>query len=172
MNKYSLPHRLIHWLTALLFITLFVLVNLGENFPKGSLERIFYINWHKTLGVTVFFLTIIRVIVKISFKTPEKFVISKWQKILSTAVHHSLYLVTLLMPLTGYMMSCAAGYGVKWFGVINLPNPFSEKNKEIAHLFHEAHEVGATIVLVLLGLHLAGVIFHVVKKESVLGRML
>ncbi|MFT5427113.1 MAG: cytochrome b561, partial [Gammaproteobacteria bacterium] len=50
---------------------------------------------------------------------------------------------------------------------------FAEKNEQLQHLFHEVHEYGGLILVIIIGLHvLAALKHHLLNKDNTLNRML
>jgi len=86
--------------------------------------------------------------------------------------HWLLYLVLVGMPVSGYLLSAAAGHTVSYFGLFTLPGlPRDEALAHGAEWLHVA--VGQWAVYALVLLHLLGTAWHVaVRRDGVLERML
>ncbi len=98
--------------------------------------------------------------------------IGRLQHIAAKAVHGLLYLWLLAMPLSGWIMSNAAGYPVKVFGLFTMPTLLGP-DKTIGGYAHEAHHLLATVGLVLIALHTVAALFHhYVLKNDTLRRMM
>ena len=92
-----------------------------------------------------------------------------WEKRFATAAHHGLYLLMILIPLTGILMSIGSKYGVKWFGIKILPGIDSTPMRE---LFYEFHEIFGQLLLLILIFHILGALKHsIVDKDGTLRRM-
>ena len=58
------------------------------------------------------------------------------------------------------------------FGVLPLPSPVG-KNEELAKLLSLLHSIGAITIVLLIGAHLMGVIYHTfIRRDGLLHRML
>ena len=58
MHRYTKTAILLHWLTALLIISGFVLGLIMTDIPGITPTKLKYYSWHKWLGVTVFALAV------------------------------------------------------------------------------------------------------------------
>jgi cytochrome b561 len=89
---------------------------------------------------------------------------------LSHFVHWGLYLMLLLVPIGGYL---AISYG-RYLDVFGLPLPaVTVQDKEFSKELFEFHELGATMLLALVGLHIIAAGYHrFVRKDRVVERML
>ena len=52
--RYSSASITMHWAMVLLFIVVYVLVNLADGFEKGSAQRQSARDWHATFGLLIF----------------------------------------------------------------------------------------------------------------------
>lgn len=163
----------LHWSMAVLILGLFCLGWYMEDLPVGTEERTYFFKLHKSLGLTVFLLLILRIIWSILVQKPAlPGSLTAWQRKLATAVHHSLYLFMLIQPLTGFISSTFTKYKTSFWGLFKLPK-LAEENKEWNEFFTQIHEISSVILLILIILHLAGAFaFLYSKHENVLKRML
>jgi cytochrome b561 len=129
--------------------------------------------WHKWAGMTVLFLSVLRIVWRTSHPAPgypENMAL--WQVRASKLVQWSLYLLLFAVPLTGWLFSSAAGYSVFYFNLIHLPD-LVEKNKELADQLHEIHESLNWALLGLFVVHVAAALkHHFIDKDHVLIRMI
>ena len=171
VERYNTTLIIIHWIMALLILGMIGLGFYMVGLEKGSAERSYFFALHKSIGLTLALLVAVRLFWRIRSgvpKLPET--IKSYEKKLSAMVHHSLYLMLFLQPLSGYISSSFSGYKTKFWG-IPLPH-WGWKNKDLNNLFTEIHEICAFLLITLLVLHIAGVIHHVMKKETyILKRM-
>ena len=191
-NKYNNVAVLLHWLIGLTIILMFILGWYMHELPKQAPKvssfdffdlgiytvqlaeevsvRTFYYNLHKSIGVTLLLLIFFRVYWRVTHavpKAPKK--MSIWETRLMTSVHHGLYLLMVLIPVSGIIMSVGSKYGIHWFGIPFLPGIDHTPTRE---LFKEFHEILGQIMILLLVLHILGVIKHIaVGKENILKRI-
>ena len=132
--------------------------------------RTFYFNLHKSLGITILGLIAFRVFWRLTHPAPALIKTMKaWEKKLANATHHALYLIMVLVPVSGVAMALYSKYGIKWFGI-----PLAEGlgDDAMRDIFKNAHEIIGIILLILLGLHILGVLKHTfVNKDGTLKRM-
>jgi len=138
---------------------------------KESSPRAFYFNLHKSIGITLLGLIVIRILWRITHNPPALLTSYKaWERKLSTSAHHLLYLLMVLVPLSGLIMSVAGKYGVKWFGLDFIAGI---ENKPIREIFHETHEIAGLIFLAIIVLHILGALKHkFIDKDETMQRML
>lgn len=172
LSKYSLPMRIMHNFSAILFlITLIFGILLEKKVINGQ-----YFYLHKSLGITVFILVIIRIIIKLNTKNiPETYFSKEIEWILAKFVSYGLYLCLLLMPLSGYLMS--AFYGgksgsINFFNIFKIPF-FNEKNQILSGFFNSAHEYITYFSIFLIFLHIIGSFKHlIVEKDNIFKKMI
>lgn len=138
---------------------------------KESSPRAFYFNLHKSIGITLLGLIVIRILWRITHNPPALLTSYKaWERKLSTSAHHLLYLLMIVVPMSGLIMSVAGKYGVKWFGLDFIAGI---ENKPIREIFHETHEIAGLIFLAIILLHILGALKHkLIDKDETMNRML
>jgi cytochrome b561 len=127
---------------------------------------------HKSVGITVLALALLRLIWALSNTAPKMLGLEKpWEKLAARGVHGLLYLCLFLMPLSGWVMSSAAGYPVSVFGLFTLPDLVGA-DKDLHELAEEVHEITAYAFMGLIAAHAgAALMHHFVKKDRTLIRM-
>jgi cytochrome b561 len=138
--------------------------------------------WHKSFGVLIAFFVIWRIYwrMKNGWPAPVRDYPSL-EKVLSKLTHYILIIGTLLMPISGFLMSAVGGHGVDFFGmelVARNPAPTDPAeviahNGAVAGSAHTLHEVAGYLIVLALLLHIAGAFkHHIVDKDGTLRRML
>lgn len=192
-SRYTKTAMLLHWLIALGIFSMFGLGWFMSELPKEAPEqlsydlfnfgvftwdlakaatpRTFYFNFHKSIGVTILVLIVIRLLWRITHQPPAlPASLKKWEVKLSKGTHHFLYLLMFAMPISGLIMAVSSKYGVKWFGIKILPGLDSETLRDV---FHEAHEIIGIVLVCIVLLHIAGTLKHkFIDKNDILKRML
>jgi cytochrome b561 len=165
LHKYILPLRILHWLMAFSLIAMVTGGFLMTEIPSDNEMRITIYNLHKSFGVLLFFLVALRLSLRLFSKLPKlPNEISSIEQKLAKLGHYALYFVMFAMPISGYLMSCYYGIGVKFFG-ISLPN-FLPINVDNAMLAKEMHEIFADLLIILVIIHILAVVKHF-KKDKV-----
>ena len=98
-----------------------------------------------------------------------------WEAAVAKVTHWIFYFLMLAIPLTGWGMHSAGSGGkpVSMFGLFDFPALPVGSDKPTIGLFHELHEVTATAMLVLLGLHVLAALKHqFLDRDGTMARML
>lgn len=171
-DGYSALSISLHWLTLLLLIAVYALMELKGVYPKGSAPREAMKDWHYILGLSVFCLVWLRLGTR--FSGPSPMVVPAMpagQALLAKAMHLALYALMIALPLLGWLTLSASGTAVPFWG-LELPALIA-KNKDTAKLLKEIHETLANAGYFLIGLHAAAALFHhYVKRDNTLKLML
>lgn len=179
-QRYGDVAVLFHWLIAAVIIGLLVVGKLLGTLEENDPLRYQLTQWHKSFGISVLLLSVLRVLWRLFNKPPpEPPGIPNWQMKAASATHFLLYVLMLGIPLTGWIMVSASPLNLETvlFNVIEWPHlpMFQEMaNREaIAGAFHGYHELAANLLIVLLLGHMGAALkHHFVDKDSVLLRML
>lgn len=174
MSKTSLT---LHWLVALGMIAL-----LGIGIFMAETEAYGLYPIHKSVGVLILLIVIPRIFNRLRNGWPPAAAEYKpSEKLLSSIVHYLLIIGTLLMPVSGAMMSALGGYGIDVFGLElvaqnfnpSSPEEFMPINADIASLASQVHSLTGYVLVAAIILHIAGAFkHHFVDKDGTLKRML
>ncbi len=172
MEKYSLSARWLHWSIAGLLLVQIPLAWYMVDLPLGP-DKLEKYTWHKSLGMLLFALGVIRLVRGlVGSRPPLPVDTPRYQKILARTVQVLLYLVIVIMPISGWLMSSAADVPVKLFGLLTLP-PLIAPDKALVEVFEEIHEAQAFALLTLVSLHFLGALkHHFINRDNVLHTML
>jgi cytochrome b561 len=170
-QRFSIPSIAMHWLMVLVFIGIYIAVNLIDVFPKGSDSRQLAKNLHFSLGLLVFGLFWLRVAFRLLGNIPAIVPAPPiWQEKLAKLGHLALYAIMLLMPLLGWAALSAFGKPIPFFG-LELPALLAP-DKELGRSIMEVHELGGNLAYFLIGGHaLAALYHHYFMKDNTLRRM-
>ena len=171
-ERYNFTAIFLHWLMVILVITLFGLGWYMVDLPKGSDERSWFFALHKSIGLTMAILVLLRLIWRFKHVPPALPVsISKFKQKLAGLTHWLLYVSMFIQPISGYISSSFSGYKTKLWGLA-LPY-WGWKSPNLNEFFTDIHVASSVALLCLIILHLSGVIFHVVEGDKrILRRML
>ena len=162
----------VHWLTLLLLIAVYALIELRGIYPKGSAAHDLMKTWHFMLGLTVFALVLIRLPLRGALHAPPITpALPAWQDHLAHAMHWALYGFLLVMPLLGWLTLSAKGQPIPFFG-LELPALIGP-DKATAKNLEDIHELIGNVGYALIGLHAAAALWHhYVTRDDTLERML
>lgn len=151
--SYNSVAKAFHWGLALLIIGMLAMGLIMEEMSFSPLKFELF-QWHKSIGITILMLVAGRLLWRFTYPAPMlPASMPWWQKAAAHTTHTLLYVLMFSMPLSGWLMSDAAGYHPNWFG-INVPLLLNA-NTELAQLFSTIHGIGANILMVLLAVHVA-----------------
>ena len=177
--KYTLTQRLLHWIIAAMVLGAlsvgFLLGFLGFSGVKDTfgidVTNLLY-KYHKTFGILILGLMVVRIIVKLAKGKPDYSPpLTKFEHSASNAVHGLLYLCLFAMPVLGWLGTGANGFPVEFFNW-KLPAILA-KDKELGGLLMELHEIVGWTLAALIIVHIGAALKHAfVKKDGVLKRML
>ncbi|SRR6266581_1572113 len=161
----------LHWFAAVLIFAAFPLgLYMSGLTLSPTMLKLF--SYHKWLGVTVFVLTVARLVWRAGHAAPAlPEAIPAWQRRASAGVHHLLYLLLFAVPLTGWLMSSAKGFQTVYLGVLPIPDVLP-KDKALGEQLAAVHEVLSWAMMLLLVPHIGAALkHHFVTRNDVLIRM-
>ena len=161
-----------HWLMALMIVGLF-----GVGFWMVDLT--YYSAWyktaphyHKSIGMVLAMLLVVRLVVLFKKLKPAPLPShSKMVQRVSKLTHLMLYLLLILIMVTGYLISTADNRGIDLFNWFVVPGfgEFFEQQADRAGLLHQWLAYG---LIVLVVLHALGALkHHFIDKDATLKRM-
>lgn len=167
-THYALPAILLHWVQAGLIIFLLWLGWSMLDLPKG-VERSAAYNLHKSLGLLLFGLTLLRLGWR--WRHPVTALPAPaWEAQVVRYTHGALYAMLLLAPLAGYLASSFTPYAIKFFGLA-LPKAGGPDETWNA-LFKQLHRTVVWGGTVLILLHIAGALRHLLHGDRSIWRIL
>jgi cytochrome b561 len=171
-DHYPATSKLLHWLVAICVLTTAPVAITMTRMAKGPTQDMLY-NFHKSLGVLILVLMILRLINRLAVGAPIADPgIEAWHKTVSSVVHTSLYVLLLAMPVVGYIANSAYGAPTPFFGLFNLPM-IVEKNDALATQLFAAHRWVGRLVIIIVLMHIGAALYHyVIRRDDVLKRML
>ena len=170
--RYGSIAQAAHWIVFLLVVALFAIAWYMTGLPLGP-EKIRIYNLHKSIGVLVLALMVLRLVWRrVSPPPPLPSDMADWERLAARASHILLYTLLLAQPLVGIVHSWSANFPVVVFGLFTLPNLTgpSEALKEFLGALHFWIGWG---LLGLIAVHAAAALrHHFVLRDDVLRRML
>ena len=169
LTEYGYISKIFHWLSAAVLIIQiplgFYLVDLDFGEKRLTIESI-----HVTLGLSIFYLTLFRLIYKLFNPTPSLGNnIFPGQKLVAKLNHILLYASLLTITISGALKKLFNGEVLDIF----LLDIEIKDNFELAELFYDIHIISNYTLIALISLHIFAVIIHkVVFKENLLKRIL
>jgi cytochrome b561 len=142
----------LHWLIALGIIGLLALGLYMVGLPKGLPLKATLLNLHKSVGLTVFLLVLLRIMARVALQRPPLPPMRPWQRAAARTTQGLLYVAMVAMPLCGYLGSSFNRFGTRFWGL---------------------HKAIGYALIVLIALHVAGALKHqLIDRDNLLARML
>jgi len=172
-DKYTLPQRGLHWITAITVVGLFAMglwmTSLGYYDPWYHKAPF----WHKSVGLTLAALVSVRLVLRFAQGHPLPLNSHKqWEKWVAKFTHVALYLLLFAAFTSGYLISTANNRPAPFFGLFEVPALFTA----FAHqgkIAGKIHEICTWSIVILASLHaLAALKHHFIDRDSTLRRML
>ncbi|GMM83135.1 cytochrome b [Pseudoalteromonas sp. MTN2-4] len=170
-QNYGWVAKSLHWVSAVVVIGMFA---------SGwwMVELNYYSDWyrtapfiHKSVGVLLLLLTITRLCWKANNMSPDA-VVNAFEQFMAKAAHTVLYLLIVVICVSGYLISTADGRGIEVFNWFVLPS-FGELFSQQADTAGLIHKYSAYGLMGLVLLHaLAALKHHFIDKDNTLKRML
>ena len=169
--RYTRTAMSLHWLIALMIIGLFAFGLYMVELPLSP-QKLKYYSYHKWAGVTVFLLVLLRLLWRITHRPPElPAAMPRWQVKAAEAGHHLLYLLMVIVPLSGWLMSSAKGFQTVWFGVLPLPDLLS-KDAALGDALLWVHRLLNWLFMAVVAGHIAAALkHHFIDRDGTLARM-
>jgi cytochrome b561 len=171
--RYDGVSRAFHWVTAgLVLLAVGLGLVLGHARPEGEALKLRLYNLHESLGATIWVVTLARLGWRAGHPAPALPAgLPGVARFAARANHAALYLWLLVMPVVGFVATNAWGFPLVLFGLVPLPDPVGP-DVALAEVLTALHRWMGWSLLGLIGLHLAGVLWHrFVRRDGVLGRM-
>ena len=168
-SKYGLLAKLFHWITFVILIAQipfgFYLVGLEFSDRRIDLENI-----HILIGITVFYITLFRLVWKFFNSSPtEGNSFFKGQIFIAKANHFFLYLSIFTITISGILKKLYMGEKLNF---LFFSYGFKKDNFQLADLYYEVHIYANYLLIVLVALHiLAVIVHHFIFKDKILNKI-
>lgn len=168
---YTRTAIVLHWLIAVAILGQILLGWYVDEIPRGTPARAWWVNLHKSIGLTLGLCIVLRLAWRWLHAPPQlPLAIPQWERLAARISHRALYACMLIMPVTGYIASNFSKYGVKYFNVVLLP-PWGVDDQRVYAVFNGAHVVTSYIFVALIAVHVFAALRHAVRRDGVVRRM-
>ena len=170
-EKFSLTTVSLHWIIAIGMIAMLAFGLYLEDLPKSP-EKGELLGIHKSFGVIILVVALLRIFWRAKNKFPKPLsTLANWQAKLAKFTHWFLIIGTVMMPISGVIMTIGGGRSIAVFGV-ELIAGSGEKIEALSQVGHIIHGLGGKLIILFLILHVIGAIKHqVFDKDGTLSRM-
>lgn len=170
MPRYNPLSQVLHWLTAAFALAVLPLAWVAISLPPSETKGAMFV-LHKSVGITIFAIVAIRILWRAVHPAPADPNTPRALELIARVNHWLLYAIFLIMPVSGYLLSALSGRSTPYFWLFTIPG--LEKNESLQKTFEAIHVFGQYAVYLLVLLHIAGTVWHlVIRRDGILERML
>ena len=181
-RRYDAVAMILHWLTAAAVLGLLVAGMTMTRLQPGSALQFSLYQLHKSVGITVLALTLIRLGWRLAHRPPAlPDSMPGWERLAAALGHLALYGLLVAMPLTGWAVVSVSPYNIPTvlYGLVPWPHlpglatlPHADKHAA-EEVLKQLHDAGAWIMLGLLAVHAGAAVRHLLwLRDGVMERML
>ncbi len=161
-----------HWVMAIVIIGIIIAGFIMTRMDPSDTKWFVY-GQHKAFGVIILLLIPMRIIWRFLNTHPAlPQTVPNWQKKAANANILLLYILVVVMPVSGFMMSYFGKHPINMFGLFTIPSS-EEKIADISGTAHWIHMQVAWVIAASVLLHIgAAVHHHFILKDNTLSRMM
>ncbi len=176
INEYTVVAKILHWAMAILIIlelSIAYLFLASETFLLSPIAKYLYF-LHFNIGFTLLILFVIRVLWKLSHKTPpysaaidtKEINLAKWG-------HMIIYILIGIMVVTGILRYNIHSGAFHYLNLITIPAIIATHNQLIYSIIAITHNLCGALLMATSAAHIALAInHHIINKNDILLRML
>jgi cytochrome b561 len=170
-GRYSGTAILLHWLLVLVLASQVAFGWFLEDVPRGTPARTIYVNLHKSTGMVIGLVILLRLYWRLRHPAPPlPTSMQAWERAAAKWSHVLLYACMVVMPASGYIASNFSKYGVNFFNSVKLA-PWGREDTAVYAFFNTMHEVTSTLFVGLIALHVLAALRHLARRDGIFARM-
>lgn len=171
-NGYGTARRVLHWIVAGLVLPMIVvgLVMVQPGWPRAVQNTLFIL--HKNVGSLLLILVLLRVFVALRGPAPAlPATLPAWQRTAARLSHAALYLLLIVMPLSGYIRVRAGGFPIEALDRLGLPT-LVPRSDSLADVAKTIHDLGGTALIAVLIAHIGAALYHaLILRDGIWSRI-
>lgn len=171
-NGYPTVSRWLHWVTAIVVLATIPVggIMTTEGLSRTVQNSLFI--FHKNVGVVIILLVAARLLVRALTKAPPlPDTIPRWQKQASAVSHAALYVLLIVMAVSGYVRVVAGGFPIESLNAIGFP-PLVPRSDPLAETAQWIHSAARFVIAAFILLHIGAALQHgLIKRDGVFTRM-
>jgi cytochrome b561 len=182
-STYSAVAITLHWLIAALMLTNIGLAWYVNTLPRADQLGSLPIQLHKSIGITVLLLTLVRIGWRLAFPAPSlPDHMPAWERWAAKTTHLAFYVLMLAMPLSGWAWVSTSPllkhhptvlYNVIPWPAMPMPGLDPDQTFAASKLFGQTHSLLALVAYATIALHVAAALkHHIIDRDDVLARMI
>jgi len=160
----------LHWITLALLVAQFSSAWLLAIAHSGQAAGL--LEFHRSLGLVIWLVTACRFTWRklFAYLPPFPNSMPALQQKIAKLNEYGLYAFLIVQPLSGLAYTVFRGRPFPLF-LFQVP-PILPGDRGVAEFFHQVHAIGATTLLLLIGVHVLAALFHrFILKDEILERM-
>ena len=172
IDRWGPVSQSLHWLIVALIVVMAYLGLTMTDLPNNPHKLKIYA-LHKSIGITILMLVSLRVSWRMYAGAPRTLAtMPVWQERIAAITHWALYGLLFALPISGWVVNSAAGFPLRWFGLVNLPS-IARKDEALHTLAVSAHQFLFWTLIALALTHAAAAFYHhLFEQDTTLMRML
>jgi cytochrome b561 len=168
---YTMTARILHWVMAVLILSMIPLGLVIANDWGGPLQEPLN-DLHRSVGALIIPFILLRLIWRLAHppaSLPDD--IPALQRFAAHATHACLYALLIMQPIIGWIATSAYRVPITVFGWFALP-PIWPENRPFSEQAFAIHGLLGTVIAGLVAAHIGAALFHhFVRRDGVLMRM-
>lgn len=170
-ERYTRTAIVLHWLIGIALLAQLAFGWIVADIPRNTPPRGYYLNIHKSIGITLGVLIVLRLLWRLWHRPPAMpSSMVRWQQRAAVAIHRLLYALMLLMPTAGYVASNFSKHGVKFFGY--MLRPWGPDLPAVYRVVNGVHVICAYVLALVIALHVLAALHHAwLKRDGIFSRM-
>lgn len=169
-DQFGLITRLLHWSMAALILVMLAL-GLRISSMQPGLSNLWLYGLHKTLGLTLLALVVLRVIWHVASPPPLPIGLPGAARMFVRAWHWTLYALMIAVPISGWAGSSASGIDTVFANTITVP-PLVAPSERAEFVWFILHEIFAKTLLGMVIVHILAALKREMSGDGTLTRML
>jgi cytochrome b561 len=168
---YGTTAKSFHWLIVGLLIVQYLVGWLMPDIHRGEKPGA-AMTFHISLGIAILVLIVLRLMWRLTYPVAPESSLATWQRLISAAVHWTLYALVLATTVTGWLFASFRGWSISFFYLLPLPMLASD-NAAAGKFINGWHQAMEWSLLVFIGIHVAAAMAHLfVYRDRIMQRML
>ena len=174
-SAYGAVSMALHWLALIAIVAMFwsgFNADFAEEAGDREARRAF-MSLHVSMGASFILLLALRVMAHYAQPQPAPLPQPPALRLLANATHHLLLLAIIVQIISGPLAVWSGGRAINVFSLFSLPSLFPQRSESVHEFAELMHAIGRWALIGLIGLHVLGVLKHVlIDRDNTLRRML
>ena len=169
--RYGVVARILHWTIAILILCAVALGLTTASLNSGPTQDLLFAI-HKSVGLSILLFMCLRALWRATHPAPGlPAAMPAWQRWAAHATHGLLYVVAIVLPVSGYVAVAARGRETLFLGLWSVPR-WVPLDRSLAHTAETVHVVNQYVLYALVLGHVGAALYHrFVVRDDILQRM-